>query len=164
MKLVVPTFLADEDIASISRGSRSRELRIRRMVRWIDEAYDQGALLSQLDLAILLNVCDAVPSSYVNEYRRTSGRLLPTRGNIHDLCGHIPPKRAIVSLSLEGFHTPRIARKTRHSKEAVDRYLRHFETVRLLTQISKDPVPIAQLVRPNPRVVRQHLHLLPMGP
>lgn len=164
MKLVVLTFLADEDIQSIRKGFRSRELRIRRMVRWVDEAFDQGALLSQLDLAVLLNVCDAVVSDYVNEYQKTSGRLLPTRGNIHDLSGHITHKREIVSLYLQGHDTPRIARKTRHAKESVDRYIRDFETVRLLTPISTDPVEIGRLARLNPRVVQQYLDLLPLDP
>jgi hypothetical protein len=164
MKLVVLTFLSDDDIQMIKNGSRSRELRIRRMVRWTDEAFDQGALLSQLDLAVLLNVCDAVVSDYVNEYQRTSGRLLPTRGNIHDLCGHITHKREIVTLYLQGYDTPRIARKTRHAKESVDRYIRDFETVRTLTQVSTDPVRIGQLARLNPRVVQQYLDLLPQDP
>lgn len=164
MKLVVLTFLADEDIQSVRKGFRSRELRIRRMVRWIDEAFDQGALLSQLDLAMLLNVCDSVVSGYVNEYQKTSGRLLPTRGNIHDLSGHITHKREIVSLYLQGHDTPRIARKTRHAKESVDRYIRDFETVRILTQISSDPTEIGRLARLNPRVVQQYLDLLPLDP
>lgn len=164
MKLVVLTFLSDEDIASIEHGFRSQELRIRRMVRWVDEAFDQGALLSQLDLALLLNVCDAVVSHYVNDYQRTSGRLLPTRGNIHDLSGAITHKREIVALYLQGQDTPRIARKTNHSKEAVDRYIRDFETVRLLTQVSTDPTRIAQLARLSMRVVEQYLDLLPLDP
>ena len=164
MKLVVLTFLSDEDVQSIRDGFRSRELRIRRMVRWIDEAFDQGALLSQLDLAILLNVCDKVVSDYVNDYQRTSGRLLPTRGNVHDLSGHITHKREIVSLYLQGRDTPHIARKTRHSKDAVDRYIRDFETVRILTRISTDPVRIGQLARLNPKVVQQYLDLLPQDP
>jgi hypothetical protein len=164
MKLVVLTFLSAEDIASIEHGFRSYELRIRRMVRWVDEAFDQGALLSQLDLALLLNVCDAVVSRYVNDYQRTSGRLLPTRGNIHDLSGAITHKREIVTLYLQGHDTPRIARKTNHSKEAVDRYIRDFETVRLLTQVSTDPARIAQLARLSGRVVQQYLDLLPIDP
>jgi hypothetical protein len=164
MKLVVLTFLADEDIQSIQNGFRSRELRIRRMVRWADEAFDQGALLSQLDLAVLLNVCDAVVSDYVNDYQKASGRLLPTRGNIHDLSGHITHKREIVSLYLQGYDTPRIARKTRHAKESVDRYIRDLETVRMLTQISTDPAEIGRLARLNPKVVQQYLDLMPLDP
>ena len=128
----------------------SATLIIRRMVRWVDEAFDRGALLSRLDLAVLLNVSDGVVSGYVNEYQTTSGRLLPTRGNIHDLSGHITHKREIVSLYLQGHDTPRIARKTRHSKESVDRYIRDFETVRLLTRISTEPVEIGRLARLNP--------------
>jgi hypothetical protein len=164
MRLVVLTFLCDEDIEMIRNGFRSRELRIRRMVRWMDETFDQGALLSQLDIALLLNVCDGVVSDYVNEYQRTSGRLLPTRGNIHDLSGHITHKREIIALYLQGYDTPHIARRTRHSKESVDRYIRDFENVRLLTKISTDPARISQLSRLNVRVVRQYLDLLPQDP
>jgi len=164
MKLVVLTFLSDEDVESIRKGFRSRELRMRRMVRWVDEAFDQGALLSQLDLAILLNVCDSVVSDYVNEWQNTTGRLLPTRGNVHDLSGHITHKREIVSLYLQGNDTPRIARKTRHAKESVDRYIRDFETVRIMTRISTDPAEIGRLARLNPRVVQQYLDLLPLDP
>jgi len=164
MKLVVLTFLCDEDIAMIRDGFKSRELRIRRMVRWFDQAYDQGALLSQLDMAVLLNVCDSIVSSYVNEYQRTSGRLLPTRGNIHDLSGHLTHKREILALYLQGFDTPAIARKTKHAKESVDRYIRDFENVRLVRGISSDPHRISQLTRLNVRVVKQYLELLPQDP
>jgi hypothetical protein len=165
MKLVVLTFLCDEDMQMIRKGFRSRELRIQRMVRWFDEAYDQGALLSQLDIAVLLNVCDTVASSYVNEYQKTSERLLPTRGNVHDLSGHLTHKKEIITLYLQGLDTPAIARKTRHSKEAVDRYIRDFETVRLLAlKVSTDPTRIGQLARLNPRVVQQYLDLLPRDP
>ncbi|MFQ5572346.1 MAG: DUF1670 domain-containing protein [Rhodothermales bacterium] len=43
---------------------------------WVDQAFDQGALLTQLDLAILLGVCDSVISKYVREIQ-SQGRLLP---------------------------------------------------------------------------------------
>jgi hypothetical protein len=58
MKPVILTYLASEDIETIRGGFTSRQLRTNRMVRWCEEAYDQGALLTQLDLAVLLNVCD----------------------------------------------------------------------------------------------------------
>jgi hypothetical protein len=67
MKPVILTYLAAEDIETIRQGFTSRQLRINRMVRWCEQAYDQGALLTQLDLAVLLNVCDQVISDYVNE-------------------------------------------------------------------------------------------------
>ena len=161
MKPVILTYLASEDIQTIRNGFTSRQLRINRMVRWCEEAYDQGALLTQLDLAVLLNVCDAVVSDYVNEYQGASGRILPTRGNIHDLSGAITHKREIIALYLQGFLTPTIARKTRHSKEAVDRYIRDYENVKLVRTATDDVDNISQITHLSKRVVRQYLDLIP---
>lgn len=159
-KPVILTFLCDEDIETLKNGFSSRELRMRRMVRWLDEAFDQGALLTQLDLAILLNVCDSVVSSYVNEYQRTTGRILPTRGNIQDISGAITHKREIIPLYLQGYLTPTIARRTNHEKESVDKYIRDYETVKLLTKVSIDPEVIGRMARLSKKVVQQYLDLI----
>jgi len=161
MKPVILTYLAAEDIESIRDGFTSRQLRINRMVRWCEQAYDQGALLTQLDLAVLLNVCDAVVSSYVNEYQRTSGKILPTRGNIHDMSGAITHKREIITLYIQGHLTPTIARKTRHSKEAVDRYIRDYESVRIVRKATQDIDAISQITHLSKRVIQQYLDLIP---
>ena len=108
MKPIILTYLAAEDIESFRNGFTSRQLRINRLVRWCYQAYDQGALLTQLDLAVLLNVCDAVVSDYVNEWQKTTGEILPTRGNIHDLSGAITHKKEIITLYLQGHLTPRL--------------------------------------------------------
>lgn len=160
-KPVVLTFISDEDIESLKNGFSSRELRIKRMVRWLDESFDQGALLTQLDLAILLNVCDAVVTDYVNDYQRTTGRILPTRGNIQDLSGAITHKREIITLYLQGYLTPTIAKRTNHQKESVDRYIRDYETVKLLTRVSTEPEVIGRMARLSKKVVQQYLDLIP---
>ena len=161
LKPVVLTFLADEDVQAIKHGFSSRQMRIRRMVRWCDEAFDQGALLNQLDLALLLNCCDAVVSQYVNEYQKVSGKILPTRGNIHDLSGAITHKKEIIALYLQGYLTPTIASKTNHSKEAVDRYIRNFESVRTVVKHGiKNIDEIVQITKLSKKVVQQYVDLL----
>lgn len=164
MKPVVLTYLAAEDIESIRHGFTSRQLRINRMVRWCYQAFDQGGLLTQLDLAVLLNVCDSVVSSYVNEYQNTSGKILPTRGNIHDLSGAITHKREIITLYLQGYLTPTIASKTNHSKEAVDRYIRDYEAVKTVRTAIADVDKISQITHLSQRVVTQYLDLIPDQP
>lgn len=161
MKPVILTYLASEDIETIRNGFTSKQLRINRMVRWCQETYDQGALLTQLDLAVLLNVCDKVVSDYVNEYQRTSGRMLPTRGNIHDMSGAITHKREIITLYLQGCLTPTIARKTKHSKDAVDRYIRDYENVKLVRKATADIDKISQITHLSKRVINQYLDLIP---
>lgn len=161
IKPVMLTYLADEDIESFRNGLTARQLRINRLVRWCYQAYDQGALLTQLDLAVLLNVCDAVVSDYVNEWQKTSGKLLLTRGNIHDLSGAITHKKEIITLYLQGYLTPTIAAKTKHSKEAVDRYIRDYEIVKTVRAATDDIDKISQITRLAKRVISQYLDLIP---
>ena len=161
MKPVILTFISQGDIESIKGGFKSRELRLRRMERWTNEAFDQGALLTQLDLAILLNVCDSLIREYVAEYQSLTGTLLPTRGNVQDMGGAISHKTEIISLYLQGYLTPTIAAKTNHSKEAVERYIRDYEVTKLLADKFEDPEKISLISRLSKKVVSQYLDLIP---
>ena len=161
MKPIILTYVATEDVESFRHGFTSRQLRINRLVRWCHQAYDQGALLTQLDLAVLLNVCDKVVSDYVNEWQKTTGEILPTRGNIHDLSGAITHKKEIVTLYLQGYLTPTIAAKTKHSKEAVDRYIRDYEKVKVVRAATADIDTISQITGLSKRVITQYLDLIP---
>ena len=161
MKPIILTYLATEDIEAFRNELTSRQLRINRLVRWCHQAYDQGALLTHLDLAVLLNVCDAVVNDYVKEWQKSSGELLPTRGNIHDLSGAITHKKEMVTLYLQGYLTPSIAAKTKHSKEAVDRYIRDYERVKVVRAATADIDTISQILRLSKRVITQYLDLIP---
>ena len=161
MKPIILTYVAAEDVESFRDGFTSRQLRMKRMVRWCHQAYDQGALLTQLDLAVLLNVCDKVVCDYVNEWQRTTGDILPTRGNMHDLSGAITHKKEIITLYLQGFLTPTIAAKMKHSKEAVDRYIRDYESVKVVRAATADIDEISQITRLSKRVITQYLDLIP---
>jgi Protein of unknown function (DUF1670) len=158
---IVLSFITDADIEHIAHGFDSKSLRKKRLTRWVDQAFDQGALLTQLDISMLLGVCDAVVSCYVNEIQK-EGKLLPTRGNIHDLSGAITHKREIITLYLDGFLTPEIALKTKHSKEAVDRYIKDYHRVEILWKHGiTNTDQISQMIRLSKRVIVQYVDLLP---
>jgi hypothetical protein len=161
MKPVVLSFVTDQDVDHLTQGFDTGTLRKKRIKRWVYEAFDQGALLTQLDLAMLLGVCDAVISKYVNQIQK-EGTLLPTRGNIHDLSGAITHKREIITLYLEGYLTPEIAMKTNHCKEAVDRYIRDYHRIEILWQHQiTDINQLSHMSRLSKRVVQQYVDLLP---
>ena len=101
-------------------------------------------------------VCD-----YVNEWQKTTGEILPTRGNIHDLSGAITHKKEIITLYLQGHLTPRIAAKTKHSKEAVDRYIRDYEIVKVVRSATPDIDKISHITKLSKRVISQYLDLIP---
>ena len=161
LKPVILSFVTNADIDHIAHGFDSTSLRKKRLIRWVYESFDQGALLTQLDLSILLGVCDAVVSKYVKEIQQ-EGTLLPTRGNVHDLSGAITHKREIITLYLEGYLTPEIAVKTNHSKESVDRYIKDYHRVEILWKHGiTDLDQISQLSRLSKRVAQQYVDLLP---
>lgn len=161
LKPIVLSFISDEDIDLLANGFPTSLLRKTRIRRLVDEAYDQGALLTQLDLSIFLGICDAVVSKYVNEIQ-SEGKLLPTRGNIHDLSGAITHKREIITLYLEGYLTPQIGSKTNHSKEAVDRYIKDYHKVETLWSHGITSLDeISHLSHLSKKVVQQYIDLLP---
>ena len=80
---------------------------------------------------------------------------------MHDMSGAITHKREIITLYLQGCLTPTIAKKTRHSKDAVDRYIRDYESVKLVRTATDDIDRISQITHLSKRVIRQYLDLIP---
>lgn len=161
---VVLDFLIDEDLETLKQPTalRPRELKLQRVERWTTQAFDQGALLTQLDLAVLLGVNEFTAGKYVREYQSLYNRMLPTRGNIQDLGGAQTHKQQIIALHLKGYLVPTICQKTNHSKEAVERYIRDFVSVRLLHREFKEIETISLIIRLSKGVVQQYIDLIPV--
>jgi hypothetical protein len=161
LKPVILDILTDSDINDIKLALHHREIRIKKIERWTLQAFDQGALLSQLDLAVLLNVNETTAGQYVREFESLYGHKLPTRGNVQLIGSGQTHKQEIIALYLKGYLAPTIATKTKHSLEAVERYIRDFEAVRLLAPKFDDVDTISRIIRLASRVVRQYLDLIP---
>ena len=162
LKPVVLDIITDDDIEDLRSPLHSRELKIKKVERWTHQAYDQGALLTQLDLAVLLTTSTLSAGEYVRHYQNLYNRPLPTRGNIQLIGSGQTHKRAIIALHLKGYLVPTICQKTNHSKEAVERYIRDFESVRLLSTKFDDAEVISRIIRLTPSVVKQYLDLVPL--
>lgn len=162
LKPVVLDIICDQDIDNMKKPMHHREIRMKKVERWTQQAYDQGALLTQLDLAVLLGVDDSTAGQYVREYFDLYNRKLPTRGNIQFLGSGQTHKKEILTLYLEGYLVPTICQRTNHSKDAVERYIRDFETIRLLDPKFDDINSISLITRLSKRVVQQYIELIPM--
>jgi len=156
---VTLTLLAPSDIDMLSSGFTTREVRERRMVRLFKEGYEQGGVLSNNDIALLLNLSPSTVSKQVREYMERTKEVVPTRGTIHDLGRAITHKRIIIRLYLEGHLTPEIARMTKHSEEACDRYIRAFNRVRMLADRKMSAEEIAITLEMSSFLVREYLDI-----
>jgi predicted transcriptional regulator len=116
-------------------GTWARERNIRRMVRLVKAGLDNPGgrqLLSQAELALLLNCSTSTVGRYIREHFEQTGELLPIKGYVLDLGRHPTHKGHILRLYEQGMVPPDIARATHHSLEAVDRYIKDYERVKVL--------------------------------
>lgn len=159
---VILDIITDSDIDDMKQPLHHREVRMKKIERWTTQARDQGGLLSQLDLAVLLCVNEYTAGQYVREYVSLYGRPLPTRGNVQRIGSGQTHKRQIISLYLKGYLVPTICQRTNHSKDAVERYIRDFEAVKLLSSKFDDLDTISRIIRLSSAVVKQYIDLLPL--
>lgn len=159
---VVLDIVSESDIEDWKTPIHHRELRLKKIERWTQQAYDQGALLSQLDLAVLLCTSEMTAGQYVREYHNLYDRPLPTRGNVQRIGSGQTHKREIITLHLKGYLVPAICKKTNHSKESVQRYIHDYEAIKLLATKFDDVDLISRIIRLKTSVVKQYLDLIPL--
>ena len=130
-----------------------------RFARWCFEAYEQGGVLTQLDLSLLSGLSAHYVSKVLREYEERTGEIVPTRGTVHDLGPSVTHKGEVVRRWLRHQSPVQIARETRHSQASVDRYIADYQRVRLLAQkISIEELPA--LTGLSAGVVEQYAELI----
>jgi cytochrome c553 len=130
-----------------------------RFARWCFEAYEQGGVLTQLDVSLLSGLSPNYISNVLREYEEKTGEIVPTRGTVHDLGPAVTHKGEVVRRWLRHQSPVQIARETRHSQASVDRYIADYQRVRLLAQkISAEELPA--LTGLSEGVVEQYTELI----
>ena len=155
---VVLSLISAEDLQMKQQGYSEREIREQKMVRLFKEAYDQGALLTHSDVAFLVHASTGTISKQAREFMERTGQVLPTRGIVHDIGRAITHKRIIIRLYKQGYQTPEIARKTSHSQEACDRYIKTYRKVIKLSR-KMNPEEIAQTLELSVALVKEYLDI-----
>ncbi|MEW6754692.1 MAG: DUF1670 domain-containing protein [Candidatus Latescibacterota bacterium] len=129
-----------------------------RLARLTRQAYDQQALLSYEDLAMLLTTSPATVKRDVAQLRH-HGQFIMTRGTKKDMGPGVSHKTAILDLYLKGYTFTDIERTTNHSESSVKRYLADFVQVATLQQQAFAPNQIRLITQKSERLVREYLQL-----
>jgi len=154
-------------LASLPRGQDKPQARSawlqERLVRIIEYGWQHPAgpvLLSQADLAAMLNLSTVRVSELLAEARRSTGKPLMTKGYYFDQGMRPTHKNEVIALYEAGVDEPSIARQTDHAQTSVGRYIRDYERVKLLVAHQTPVERIPQLAGMQPNVVRAHLELV----
>lgn len=134
-------------------------LRQVRLLRVTEEAIDQGGVLTQEDLARLLQT-DVRTIRRDMVALRAEGHWIPTRGVVQEIGRGQSHKAKIVEMYLQRMTYTEIVRRARHAPSSVKRYVETFGRVVVLWEKGvRDPGEIAYVVGISARLAGEYLVL-----
>jgi hypothetical protein len=158
---VVLTLVDDTDITRLAAGASVAQVAQDATARLLEEAYQQGALLSMRDLAVLTWHTPRTIVGYRQAWETAQDRVLPHPGTLQDMGSCLTHKTAIVVKTVYERHDPRqVARETKHTQQAVDRYLKDFHRVRTCYRQHPDQAFVCQVTGMSPFLVKQYIDIL----
>jgi hypothetical protein len=157
-KTAILSLVTEEDLEALAKEGKIEPIKDKRMVRLINEAKQQGTVLSLADLSAIMLLSPATLSKRTRNYQKKTGKLLPTSGNALDIGRGITHKRDVVELYAKGYNPLEISRTTDHELKNVETYIEDMERVKILA--SKDVQTIARLTRLSPSLVEEYLEII----
>lgn len=155
--VVLDLSTAEDVEARIARQSPKQRL-AQKAIRLCHQAYEQGGLLSNCDLAELLHADDASIAHVLVEHERESEKPVPRRATLHDVGTGVTHKVQICRKRyVEGQEPHEVAKATYHSLEAVERYLGQYDRVRHCRIQGLTPAQTAQALACSVALVEQYL-------
>jgi hypothetical protein len=128
--------------------------------RMCQQAYEQGGLLSNSDIAEMLHVSGGYVGTVLARHELSTNTVVPRRATLHDVGSRLTHKRIICWMRYAAGKDPDVvARATYHSLEAVDRYLGQYDRVRHCRLQGFTPEQTAHALRCSVGLVRQYLDI-----
>ena len=132
-----------------------RRSKIQRLTR---EAQEQGALLTQEDLARLLCASRSTIKRDI-AHLRAEGIDVPTRGQVKDIGKGVSHKGRIVGDWLAGYTFSEIKQRRRHSVASIERYCSDFQRVVRLHVHGLSVAEMRQSTGMSERLIKEYLTL-----
>jgi predicted transcriptional regulator len=158
---VLLDIIRDVDIDDVLSGVKKRERQKKVAARLFSDAYEQQGVLTHADVGALMRLAPGTVSRYVIEYEKETGKVVPRRGNIHDMGPTLTHKKIICKkLFAEGKSVEQTARETHHSPAAVVRYGNDFKRVRECLKENWDTQKIAFATGLSASLTKQYVDML----
>ena len=123
VRLTVHSLEEDREILSNYGHSTKRGNQI---IRITQEALDQGTLLTQEDLATILDCDIKTIRNDIKKHQQEYNILIPTRGNKKHIGPGMTHRDKAVELFIQGKDALSIARAMKHSLKSIERYTQTF--------------------------------------
>jgi hypothetical protein len=160
-KTVILDLVTHEDVELYKKDIKVSDIKKNVIARLINQAYQQGGILSMRDLSLIMVNDGSRISAQRAEYEREHKVILPHTGVIHDMGSTITHKAMIVHKHIIEKKSPDVvARETNHSQKAVDHYLNDYYRVRMLYLENKNIEYINLATKIAKPVINQYLNII----
>ncbi len=158
LRRIILTHMAPKEDAEVRRAYGPAAKRRQQILRMSVEAKDQQALLTQEDLAEILDT-DVRTIRRDIQALRNDEILVPTRGQIKDIGPGVTHRVKAISLFLQEKEPVEIARTIKHSLTAVERYIDTFCRVVYCQRMFRNNLKTALVVGVSMATVNTYLTL-----
>jgi hypothetical protein len=160
-KPVILSLITEEDVTAFIKNESVIKIRQRAIARLLKEAYKQEAVLSTRDLSLMYKTHSSALSQQRIKYEIEHNTILPHTGNIHDMGTTLTHKQIIIHKHIVERKDPVIiARETKHSQLAVDRYLKDYFRVKTLVNDNKDINFIHHTTNLSKPLIKQYMQII----
>ncbi len=121
---VTLTLISPEDIEDRIKQVKKNELMEKLIIRLCTETKEQGGVLTETDIAILLRLSCTMISNHVTDYERRTKKVIPRAGTEMDMGKSLTHKRLAFHNYKKKIPTTENARLIDHTPESVDRYIK----------------------------------------
>lgn len=156
VRLTVHHLSDDLEVLESHGRSAKRQQQIQRMAV---EALDQGGLLTQQDLAHILDCDVRTIRSDVARLQKRLGILVPTRGTKLDIGPGVTHRDKVLEKYIQGQDAVAIARDLNHSLKAVERYISSFCRILYCQSELHDTLNVAMVVGVSVSLVNRCMDL-----
>lgn len=164
MVSVILTLDGGEEDLMIREKTDVQGLRRHRLQRMVNEAFQQGGLLTVEDIANrLLNCGERTVCRDIKSFK-DQGVVLPLRSTIRDMGRALTHRALIIKEWLKGNEYTEIARKTHHSIDAIVNYIDKFKRVICLAKNNYELNTVAFLVKLSPSLTTEYYRIFQKYP
>lgn len=159
---VILDLVSDDDLAALAAGETFPTVRRRRQARLLKQAYAQGGVLAQSDLAAITAVSDGQVSDDIAAVQQANSQLLPYRGSVQDLGPTTTHKVAVIRLLEAGYLEPEICDRLEmpHDLSAVENYVQTYKNLLKLLERGFAPPEVAGILSISRSLVDSYLQIV----
>lgn len=127
---VILTLISYNDISRLKNNKPMTTIKRDMIARLYKETDQQGGTLAETDISLMLMISRPTVAKHTLIYEKEHQTALPRRGTVHDMGTSMSHKRLICKKrKIDKKSTSMVARETKHSPEAVERYSLNLDRV-----------------------------------